>query len=153
MAFVILLYIMISWLANRNIKALHAAKPNMNKAKFKILGKVPRGFQHAGAPKMDTELLSAIAPDIPVTIIVLILEHISRVSCCWLHEPHWTFPRCLPCYRLVLKDCDQVESWCSHPTRWYLHSRHCSIGSIRPYSSILLHSYGHSCSDHHSRCR
>jgi sodium-independent sulfate anion transporter 11 len=77
MAFVILLYIMISWLANRNIKELHAKKPNMNKAKFKILGKVPRGFQHAGVPKMDTELLSAIAPDIPVTIIVLILEHIA----------------------------------------------------------------------------
>jgi sodium-independent sulfate anion transporter 11 len=77
MAFVILLYILISWLANRNIRELHAAKPNMNKAKFKILGKVPRGFQHAGAPKMNTELLSAIAPDIPVTIIVLILEHIA----------------------------------------------------------------------------
>jgi sodium-independent sulfate anion transporter 11 len=77
MAFVILLYILISWLVNRNIKALHAAKPDMKKAKFKILGKVPRGFQHAGVPRMDTELLSAIAPDIPVTIIVLILEHIA----------------------------------------------------------------------------
>jgi sodium-independent sulfate anion transporter 11 len=77
MAFVILLYILVSWLVNRNIKVLHAAKPNMSKAKFKILGKVPRGFQHAGVPKMDTELLSAVAPDIPVTIIVLILEHIA----------------------------------------------------------------------------
>lgn len=76
-AFVILLYIMISWLANRNIKALKGPKPNMKKAKFEILGKVPRGFQHAGAPKMDSELLSAIAPDLPVTIIVLILEHIA----------------------------------------------------------------------------
>lgn len=36
MAFVILLYIMISWLANRNIK-------DAKKAKFRILGKVPRG--------------------------------------------------------------------------------------------------------------
>ncbi|KAF2272079.1 sulfate permease 2 [Westerdykella ornata] len=70
MAFVILLYILISWLANRGIK-------DAKKAKFKILGKVPRGFQHAGAPKMNTEILSAIAPDIPVTIIVLILEHIA----------------------------------------------------------------------------
>jgi sodium-independent sulfate anion transporter 11 len=77
MAFVILLYILISWLVNRNIKALKGPKPNMNKAKFKILGRVPRGFQHAGAPRMDTELLSAIAPDLPVTIIVLILEHIA----------------------------------------------------------------------------
>ncbi|KAJ4366281.1 hypothetical protein N0V83_007917 [Neocucurbitaria cava] len=77
MAFVILLYILISWLANKDIRGLHNPKNDLKKAKFKILGKVPRGFQHAGAPKMDNELLSAIAPDIPVTIIVLILEHIA----------------------------------------------------------------------------
>ncbi|KAF2627674.1 sulfate permease 2 [Macroventuria anomochaeta] len=70
MAFVILLYIMISYVANRHVK-------DAKKAKFKLLGKVPRGFQHAGAPKMNNEILSAIAPDIPVTIIVLILEHIA----------------------------------------------------------------------------
>ena len=70
MAFVILLYILISWLANRNVK-------DAKLAKFKILGRVPRGFQHAGAPTINTELLSAIAPDLPVTIIVLILEHIA----------------------------------------------------------------------------
>ncbi|KAF2807014.1 sulfate permease [Mytilinidion resinicola] len=71
MAFVILLYILISWLANRHVKG------NAKKAKFKILGKVPRGFQHAGAPVITTHVLSLIAPDIPVTIIVLILEHIA----------------------------------------------------------------------------
>lgn len=37
MAFVILLYILISWLANRHIKGV------AKNAKFKILGKVPRG--------------------------------------------------------------------------------------------------------------
>ena len=74
MAFVILLYIMISWLANKDIKGIHK---NTKVAKFKILGHVPRGFQHAGAPKMDQKILSAIASDIPVTIIVLILEHIA----------------------------------------------------------------------------
>lgn len=37
MAFVILLYILISYLANRNVKG------DAKKAKFKILGKVPRG--------------------------------------------------------------------------------------------------------------
>jgi sodium-independent sulfate anion transporter 11 len=77
MAFVILLYILISWLANKDIKGLHNPKNDLKKAKFKILGTVPRGFQHVGAPNMNTELLSAIAPDIPVTIIVLILEHIA----------------------------------------------------------------------------
>ncbi|PSN67298.1 sulfate permease-like protein [Corynespora cassiicola Philippines] len=71
MAFVILLYILISWLSNRNVNG------DAKKAKFKILGKVPRGFQHTGAPKLNTELVSAIAPDLPVTIIVLILEHIA----------------------------------------------------------------------------
>ncbi|XP_014558354.1 hypothetical protein COCVIDRAFT_94807 [Bipolaris victoriae FI3] len=74
MAFVILLYIMISWLANKDIKGVHK---NVKLAKFKILGRVPRGFQHAGAPKMDQKILSSIASDIPVTIIVLILEHIA----------------------------------------------------------------------------
>ncbi|KAF4911115.1 Sulfate permease 2 [Colletotrichum viniferum] len=71
MAFVILLYVLISWLVNRNVDW------DAKKAKFKILGKVPSGFQHAGAPKIDTELLSAVAPDLPVTIIVLIIEHIA----------------------------------------------------------------------------
>ncbi|PVI06701.1 sulfate permease-like protein [Periconia macrospinosa] len=77
MAFVILLYIMISWLLTANFSNVRNIKGNANRAKFKILGRVPRGFQHAGAPKMDKELLDAIAPDIPVTIIVLILEHIA----------------------------------------------------------------------------
>ncbi|KAF1954588.1 sulfate permease-like protein [Byssothecium circinans] len=71
MAFVIMLYILISFLANRKVKG------NASKAKFKILGRVPRGFQHAGAPTLNKEILSAIAPDLPVTIIVLILEHIA----------------------------------------------------------------------------
>jgi sodium-independent sulfate anion transporter 11 len=39
MAFVILLYILISWLVNRNVKTA-------SKAKFKILGPVPRGKFH-----------------------------------------------------------------------------------------------------------
>jgi sodium-independent sulfate anion transporter 11 len=58
MAFVILLYILISWLANKDIKGLHNAKNDLKMAKFKILGRVPRGFQHAGAPKMNRELAS-----------------------------------------------------------------------------------------------
>jgi sodium-independent sulfate anion transporter 11 len=41
MAFVILLYTMISWLLNRHLKAAIIKDPK--KAKFKILGKVPRG--------------------------------------------------------------------------------------------------------------
>ncbi|TDZ17512.1 Sulfate permease 2 [Colletotrichum orbiculare MAFF 240422] len=71
MAFVILLYVLVSWLVNRNVNW------DAKKARFRILGKVPSGFQHAGVPKIDTGLLSAVAPDLPVTIIVLIIEHIA----------------------------------------------------------------------------
>ncbi|KAL2891006.1 Sulfate permease 2 [Ceratocystis lukuohia] len=70
MAFVILLYILISWLVNKDAKTSKAAK-------FSILGKVPSGFQHAGVPTMNPELMRALAPDIPATIIVLIIEHIA----------------------------------------------------------------------------
>ncbi|KAI1421568.1 sulfate permease [Xylaria sp. FL1777] len=70
LAFVILLYTLISWLANRDIT-------DSKKAKFSILGTVPSGFQVHGAPKITTELISAFAPDLPATIIVLIIEHIA----------------------------------------------------------------------------
>lgn len=70
MAFIVILYILVSWLVNRNVtKAANA--------KFKILGTVPSGFQHVGAPRFDTEVLGAIASDIPTTIIVLLIEHIA----------------------------------------------------------------------------
>lgn len=70
MAFVILLYILISYLVNRNIT-------DAKKAKFKILGPVPSGFQHTGAPVMNQRVLDAVLPDLPLTIIVLIIEHIA----------------------------------------------------------------------------
>lgn len=87
-AFVILLYILISWLVNRNVKVA-------SKAKFKILGPIPRGmciapsvflslanhssigFQHAGAPKLNGRTISAFASELPATIIVLLIEHIA----------------------------------------------------------------------------
>ncbi|KAK2832064.1 hypothetical protein FQN49_006888 [Arthroderma sp. PD_2] len=70
MTFVILLYTMISWLVNRNVT-------DYKKAKFKILGTVPKGFQHAGVPDIDARLVKSFAPDLPATIIVLIIEHIA----------------------------------------------------------------------------
>ncbi|KAK6082816.1 sulfate permease [Seiridium cupressi] len=70
MAFVIVLYILISWGVNRYIT-------DSTKAKFKILGPVPSGFQVHGAPTITPELLAVIGPDIPSTIIVLLIEHIS----------------------------------------------------------------------------
>ncbi|KAK5661245.1 hypothetical protein OQA88_11139 [Cercophora sp. LCS_1] len=70
MAFIVILYILVSWLVNRNVA-------KASDAKFKLLGTVPSGFQHAGAPRVDMEILKAIAPDIPTTIIVLLIEHIA----------------------------------------------------------------------------
>ncbi|KAF2835554.1 sulfate permease [Patellaria atrata CBS 101060] len=67
-AFVILLYTMISWLVNRNRRDDPA---------FRILLKVPRGFQHAAVPKIKSDMVSAFAGEIPVTVIVLLIEHIS----------------------------------------------------------------------------
>jgi sodium-independent sulfate anion transporter 11 len=70
MVFVILLYTLISWLANRGIKS-------SKEAKFSILGTVPSGFKHAGAPTLRPFVLSAIAGDLPTVVIVLIIEHIA----------------------------------------------------------------------------
>ncbi|GME45235.1 sulfate permease II [Neofusicoccum parvum] len=70
MAFVILFYTMISWLVNRNIA-------NEDEARFKILGTIPRGFQHAGAPVLEARMIRAFAGDLPATLIVLLIEHIA----------------------------------------------------------------------------
>ncbi|EAQ87322.1 hypothetical protein CHGG_03941 [Chaetomium globosum CBS 148.51] len=70
MAFIVILYILVSWLANRTVT-------DPKKAKFKILGPVPSGFQHVGAPELNIEILQALGPDIPMTILVLLIEHIS----------------------------------------------------------------------------
>ncbi|KAK9322017.1 sulfate transporter family-domain-containing protein [Lipomyces orientalis] len=67
-AFVILLYVMISWLVNRNHK-LHPS--------FSILGQVPRGFKNAKVPKVDKDIVSTFASQIPVVVIVLLIEHIA----------------------------------------------------------------------------
>ena len=67
-AFVILLYTMISWLANRH----HRKKPL-----FKILKTVPRGFKHAEVPQINTSIISAFASEIPSTVIVMLIEHIA----------------------------------------------------------------------------
>lgn len=67
-AFVILLYTMISWLVNRHRRT---------KPAFSILGTVPRGFKHAGAPVVNIGLIKSFADEIPSSIIVLLIEHIA----------------------------------------------------------------------------
>ncbi|KAL2021117.1 hypothetical protein VTK56DRAFT_7536 [Thermocarpiscus australiensis] len=70
MAFVVILYIFVSWLVNRHVS-------KASEARFKILGTVPSGFQHVGPPRVDREILEVLGPDIPTTILVLLIEHIA----------------------------------------------------------------------------
>lgn len=42
-----------------------------------LVGTVPSGLQHLGQPVVNTQLLGAIGPHIPVATIILLLEHIS----------------------------------------------------------------------------
>ncbi|KAK5989511.1 Sulfate permease 2 [Cladobotryum mycophilum] len=67
-AFVILLYTGIS--AGMNIH--HRKHPRVS-----ILGKVPRGFQHAGVPVINTRIIKAFVSELPAAVIVMLIEHIS----------------------------------------------------------------------------
>jgi sodium-independent sulfate anion transporter 11 len=68
--FVILLYTLVSYLVNRGAH-------NAAKAPFKILGDVPRGFQNAAVPTINTHIISLFANQIPASVIVLLIEHIA----------------------------------------------------------------------------
>ncbi|KNG46475.1 sulfate permease 2 [Stemphylium lycopersici] len=69
--FVILLYILFSYLANREHRA------NGTPPVVKTLGTVPRGFQHARVPKVTIPIIKSFATELPSTVIVLLIEHIS----------------------------------------------------------------------------
>ncbi|SPO27255.1 probable Sulfate permease [Ustilago trichophora] len=68
-AFVIIVFTVASriWLGNYNPK----------KYPISILLHVPRGFKHIGQPVLNSTLLSDLAPQLPVSVIVLLLEHIA----------------------------------------------------------------------------
>ncbi|KAI0747885.1 sulfate permease [Daedaleopsis nitida] len=70
-AFVIVILTIASWLYCRDRKSASGKYP------IKILLSVPRGFQHVGPPVIDRELISAMAGEIPVATVILLLEHIA----------------------------------------------------------------------------
>ncbi|KAJ7905269.1 sulfate transporter family-domain-containing protein [Mycena olivaceomarginata] len=70
-AFVILVMTIAAWLYCRHRRTAKGGYP------IKILQTVPRGFQHVGQPTIDPSLLSALAGELPVATIVLLLEHIA----------------------------------------------------------------------------
>ena len=67
-AFVILLYLLISWLINRQ---------NPSNPRTALLGSVPRGFQNMAVPHIDSKISSALLSYLPSTVIVLLIEHIA----------------------------------------------------------------------------
>ncbi|KAL9125813.1 MAG: hypothetical protein Q9217_005044 [Psora testacea] len=69
-AFVILLYTLISYLANRNHRST-------KERRFKLVGHVPRGFQDAAVPRVDSTIISTFAGELPASVIVLLIEHIA----------------------------------------------------------------------------
>ncbi|KAK3671281.1 hypothetical protein LTR78_008916 [Recurvomyces mirabilis] len=72
-AFVILLYTLIAWAVNRHLNKKVASKLSH----FAILGHVPRGFQDAGVPVMNKRVIDLFVSQIPVSVIVVLIEHIS----------------------------------------------------------------------------
>ncbi|KAA1471250.1 sulfate permease [Dentipellis sp. KUC8613] len=69
--FVIIILTIASWLYCR-----HRVN-SKGKYPIKILQTVPRGFKHVGSPNIERDLLTALAPKLPVATIILLLEHIS----------------------------------------------------------------------------
>ncbi|KAF7983985.1 hypothetical protein HWV62_17452 [Athelia sp. TMB] len=69
--FVIIFLTLAAWLYTRHRKSKSGKYP------IKILGTVPRGFQHVGIFTPDRSLVSALAGELPVATIILLLEHIA----------------------------------------------------------------------------
>nr|GAT61246.1 sulfate permease [Mycena chlorophos] len=70
-AFVIIILTIASWLYVRHRRSAKGTYP------IKILGTVPRGFQAIGQPHIDPSLVKALAGQLPLATIVLLLEHIA----------------------------------------------------------------------------
>lgn len=71
-AFVILLYTLISWLMNLNLQDNDA-----DNSPIRILGSVPRGFQVAEIPQVNSRTMGLFLEQLPAVVIVLLIEHIS----------------------------------------------------------------------------
>ncbi|GAA5880469.1 hypothetical protein JCM1840_003547 [Sporobolomyces johnsonii] len=68
-AFVIIILTVVSWAHLRHKKAADYD--------ISIIKTVPSGFRHMGKPEFNTNLLSLIGSEIPVSVIILLLEHIA----------------------------------------------------------------------------
>lgn len=84
-AFVVIVLTIAAWLYCR------AHKTASGKYPIKILQTVPAGFQDVGPPNIDSALVQALAPQIPVATIILLLEHIAIAKCESLTIYHLVF--------------------------------------------------------------
>lgn len=50
---------------------------NSQQYPISLLKRVPRGFEHLGQPQLSTQLLAELGSELPVSVIVLLLEHIA----------------------------------------------------------------------------
>ena len=73
-----------SWLYCRSHKSASGKYP------IKILETVPRGFQHVGPPVIDPELIAAMAGELPVATVILLLEHIAISKCKLSHTADYS---------------------------------------------------------------
>lgn len=67
-SFTLLLYTTISWFINMNRR---------DNPVVRIVGRIPGGLQHLGPPKINREIISSFASELPATVIVLLIEHIA----------------------------------------------------------------------------
>ncbi|KAK1593845.1 sulfate permease [Colletotrichum navitas] len=69
MTFTIVLYTLVSFLVNRGLES--------KDLRFRVTGTLPRGLTHAGPPSLDPKLVSALLPDLPTTVVIIVIEHIA----------------------------------------------------------------------------
>lgn len=74
-AFVIIVLTIAAWLYCRHRLSKSGKYP------IKLLLTVPAGFKHVGQPDINRKLLKALAPELPVATIILLLEHIAISKC------------------------------------------------------------------------
>jgi sodium-independent sulfate anion transporter 11 len=74
-AFVIIVLTIAAWLYCRTKRDSKGNYP------IKILKDVPAGLKHVHPPRIDSSFVSAVAPELPVATIILLLEHIAISKC------------------------------------------------------------------------
>ncbi len=74
-AFVLLILTIAAWLYTRHRINAKGKYP------ISILEEVPSGLRHVKQPDIDPELVSALAGQLPVATIILLLEHIAISKC------------------------------------------------------------------------